>query len=118
MSTIAEEKPHRSMKTIHIAIGVSDISASVKDYSVRLGHEPDVVVTEQYALWRTPNVNFSIRRVLEGAGTLRHLGWEDSAADLFSKDTDINGIVWEKFSPDAQAQEIRETWPDVNYQPR
>lgn len=108
----------RSMKTIHIALSVSDIAASVADYSARLGHDPEVVVPDQYALWRTPHVNLSIRKVPAGSGALRHLGWEDDASAAFTSDTDINGIVWERFSAEAQAKEIHETWPEVEYTAR
>jgi len=60
------------MKRFHIAIGVTDISRSVDDYTRRLGCSPSVLVPDEYALWRTPRINLSISRTGE-AGTLRHL---------------------------------------------
>lgn len=105
------------MKKIHIAIGVSDIARSVEDYSRRLGSLPSVIIPNEYALWRTESINFSIRKVSELPGTLRHLGWEDPAACHFTQDTDPNGIIWERFNADLQAQEIKDSWPQSNYAP-
>mgnify|MGYP000710593439 CR=1 FL=1 len=104
------------MKKLHIALGVSDIEASVLDYTQRFNQEPDVVIPGAYALWRTACLNVSIRTTDQNeAGQLRHLGWEaDDAAD-FSSDTDCNGILWERFSAEHQAQEIGELWPEANY---
>jgi hypothetical protein len=65
-------------------------------------------------LWRTETLNFSIRRSKEAPGTLRHVGWEDPTATTFKKETDVNGIVWEKFSAELQQKEIEELWPDGN----
>ena len=101
-------------RRIHIALSTHDVSASVADYSVRLGQEPDIVVENEYALWKTPTVNFSLRcDVTASAGTLRHLGWEDSRAIGFSADTDVNGILWERFSEAEQLNEIKAIWPDA-----
>lgn len=62
------------MKKFHIALAVTDIEASVNDYAQRLGHRPDVVIPHEYALWRTPALNLSIRRApAVVGGTLRHL---------------------------------------------
>lgn len=99
------------MKRLHIAIGVSNIGRSVRDYSRRLGRKPSVVIPSQYALWRTPQVNLSIRKVSRGAGRLRHLGWEDSSVPQFTQETDVNGIVWERFTAAQQDEEIRQAWP-------
>jgi hypothetical protein len=104
------------MRRIHIAISVQDIPGSVQEYSRRLGSPPVVVVTNEYALWRTAEVNFSIRRVEASAGALRHLGFEDPAAKKFAAETDCNGILWEAFDADLQAREINDTWPDAKYQ--
>jgi hypothetical protein len=103
------------MKRIHIAISVGDIASSVEDYSRRLGCQPCIVVPNEYALWRTDTVNFSVRQTVDGIGVLRHLGWEDSASNNFTKEVDTNGITWEAFSPDAQATEIKNIWPHANY---
>lgn len=100
------------MRKIHIAIGVLDIEASVQDYSIRFGQNPDVVVSNEYAMWRTDSLNFSIRKLAAGeAVQLRHLGWEDASCKTFVTETDVNGIVWEHFSAEQQDQEIREIWP-------
>lgn len=96
----------------HVALGVPDVARSVPEYSVRLGRAPSVHVPNEYALWRTEQVNFSIRRT-EGPAALRHLGLEDPTATSFSEETDVNGIVWERFSAHDQLAEIRRHWPDA-----
>jgi hypothetical protein len=59
----------------------------------------------------------SIRKsASEDAGTLRHLGWETDQASAFTSDTDCNGILWEHFSAEHQAEEIREAWPGTVYE--
>lgn len=95
----------------HLALGVADIAASVRDYSARLGCEPEVVVEGEYALWRTNALNVSIRRS-ETTG-MRHVGWEDDSASAFTKEADGNGIVWEHFSPALQREEIARLWPQA-----
>ncbi len=104
------------MRKFHIAIGVADIERSVADYSERLRASPVVVVPGEYALWRTEHLNVSIRKVeSEEAGKVRHLGWESEHAPGFTTDTDCNGILWENFSAEQQANEIQEIWPDAGY---
>ena len=105
------------MRTLRLALAVSNIEQSVADYSARLGVMPAVVVPGEYALWRTETLNLSIRKTSEPSGSMRHLGWEDSEAEKFSAETDCNGITWERFSASHQAQEINEIWPSANYQP-
>jgi len=105
------------MRTLHLALAVSNIEQSVADYSARLGVSPVVVVPREYALWRTEALNLSIRKTSEPSGTMRHLGCEDTDATEFSTETDCNGIIWEKFGASHQAQEINEIWPSANYQP-
>ncbi len=105
------------MRVLHLALAVSNIEQSVADYSVRLGVMPAVIVSGEYALWRTDLLNLSIRKTSGLSGTMRHLGWEDSEAKELSTETDCNGIIWERFSALHQAQEINEIWPDANYQP-
>lgn len=101
---------------LHIAISTHQIEETVKDYTVRLGTKPCSHIPNEYALWRTNSLNVSIRQDLScKSGELRHLGWEDPSASTFSKDTDVNGIVWERFSAQQQADEINEIWPDANY---
>ena len=92
------------MKKLHIAISTDRLAATIDDYTVRLGEPPALVVAGEYALWRTDTLNVSVRYDAAGAaGTLRHLGWEDPAANNFTEDTDVNGIVWERFSAAQQA---------------
>jgi catechol 2,3-dioxygenase-like lactoylglutathione lyase family enzyme len=101
------------MKRVHIAIGVADFDASIADYNSRLETSPAVLVPGVYALWRTAELNLSIRKVAMGGSTIRHIGFEDDAAQSFSTSVDVNGIEWELFSKDAQMEEIRALWPDA-----
>lgn len=104
------------MRKLHISISTNKLEESIKDYSVRLGEAPCSFVENEYALWRTETLNVSIRRDEKVApGTLRHLGWEDSSAIGFTSETDVNGIIWEKFTAEQQADEINELWPLANY---
>lgn len=106
------------MKKLHIAISTDKIAETIADYSARLGAEPCSFVDGEYALWRTESLNVSVRQDPScAAGSLRHLGWEDSDASEFSQDTDVNGIIWERFAAHHQADEINELWPEANYQP-
>ncbi|MGB5346504.1 MAG: hypothetical protein WBN23_10095 [Woeseia sp.] len=105
------------MKRLHLAIATRDLAKTVDDYSVRLGSEPCVVIDGEYALWRTPQLNVSVRSdPLCKPGELRHPGWEDPDASDFSEKTDVNGIVWERFSAQRQAKEIEEIWPGSGYE--
>lgn len=105
------------MKKLHIAISTNKIEETIKDYSVRLDAEPCSMVPGEYALWRTATLNISIRHDPScNSGALRHLGWEDSSATDFSEETDVNGIVWERFTAQQQADEINEFWPQANYE--
>lgn len=106
------------MKRFHIAISTDKIAETVAYYNRRRGVEPCVVIPGDYALWRTDSLNVSIRLdEASSLGTLRHLGWEDPAATAFAETTDVNGIVWEQFNADHQAREIKELWPETDYQP-
>ena len=106
------------MKKLHLAISTQDIEATVKDYSIRLDSEPYLVIPGKYALWRTNALNISVRHYdsIE-PGKLRHLGWEDANALSMSAETDVNGIVWENFTAQQQADEIKEIWSSVEYEP-
>lgn len=99
------------MKRFHIAFGVVDVEASVKEYSEKLGQEADIYVIGEYALWKTPEVNFSIRKTTELG--FRHIGFEDPESKRFSDEKDINGILWEEFSEQAQIEEILSCWPEA-----
>lgn len=107
------------MNKLHIAISTDKVEKTIKDYSERLGVEPCSFVPGEYALWRTESLNVSIRHDPNcDSGMLRHLGWEDAAAMDFTQETDVNGIVWERFNVQHQADEINESWPEANYQPK
>lgn len=106
------------MKKLHLAISTDKIEATIKDYSARLSAEPCLYVVGEYALWRTESLNISIRQDPDcPSGSLRHLGWEDSKVTEFTQDVDINGMVWECFNSQNQADEINEIWPEANYHP-
>lgn len=106
------------MKKLHLAISTSKIKESIQDYTIRLGVEPCSFIPNEYALWRTDSLNVSIRQDSTAqAGELRHLGWEDDSASEFTQETDVNGITWERFTAQQQADEINELWPEANYKP-
>jgi hypothetical protein len=98
------------MRRFHIALAVADLTDSIADYSRRLGHSPTAVVQGKYAMWRTEQLNFSISQLPEGAGQLRHLGFEDEAVSGFTEERDVNGVVWELFSPSGQDEKILEMY--------
>lgn len=103
---------------VHLAIAVKDLEASVAEYTRLLGAEPELVIATQYALWRTPVLNMSIRCTGLGAGTLRHVGFERDDAPRFEEYRDVNGLTWETFNKHHQAQEIRDVWKEVEYEPK
>lgn len=106
------------MKKLHIAISTDNIEETIADYSARLGMRPCSSIPGEYALWRTESLNLSVRQSSDlDTGSLRHLGWEDPEANEFTQDTDVNGIVWEQFTAQQQADEINDIWPQANYQP-
>lgn len=106
------------MKKLHIAISTDRIEETMADYSARLGLQPCATVPGEYALWRTECLNISVRLDPNcKTGSLRHLGWEDSRATEFSQETDVNGVVWERFTAQQQADEINQRWPQAGYQP-
>jgi catechol 2,3-dioxygenase-like lactoylglutathione lyase family enzyme len=82
----------------HVALAVDDLEATIADYSARLGADPVAVVSDKYALWRTPEVNLSVNADTEGTERLRHLGFEDDAAAEMTSDHDVNGVMWERFN--------------------
>ena len=98
------------MKRFHIALAVENLDNSIADYSLRLGQNPTVVVSDKYAMWRTDTLNFSINQIPDRAGQLRHVGFEDESVQGFSSDYDTNGLEWELFSPQAQDQKIVEIY--------
>ena len=100
-------------KKFHIAVAVSDIAQTVQEYSHRLGVAPVLVVADEYALWRTATLNFSIRKTKDAPGTVRHVGWEDPVATAFTRETDANGLLWERFTEQDQQEEITKLWPSA-----
>lgn len=86
------------MRRLHVALAVRDLDATIGDYSRRLGAEPVAVVAGRYALWRTPEVNFSVNCDPAASERLRHLGYEDDDVITKSESTDVNGLMWESFS--------------------
>ncbi len=106
----------RITNKIHIAISTDKIAETVKEYSERLGVDPCSYITNEYALWRTESVNMSVRQDAScKPGELRHLGWEDETVTEFSQDDDVNGITWERFNSQLQADEINESALSNNY---
>ena len=104
------------MKKLHLAIATDNLAATIRDYSDRLDAQPCLIVEGEYALWRTDSLNLSVRKDDKfPPGSLRHLGWEDPAAKEMSAETDVNGILWERFTREQQAEEIREIWSDCDY---
>ncbi|BAW95302.1 hypothetical protein NIES970_02050 [[Synechococcus] sp. NIES-970] len=107
------------MKKFHLAIATNNLTATIQDYSQRLGADPCIVIENEYALWRTETLNISIRHDSNcPTGTVRHVGWEDPTASEFSQETDVNGLIWERFSAADQATEINNIWPGINYRPQ
>lgn len=94
------------MNRFHIALAVADLDASIADYSKRLGQPPQAVVPGVYAMWRTGQLNFSIREDRAHAGQLCNLGFEDDTAQGFAHDIDVNGVRWERFSATEQDVQV------------
>lgn len=94
------------MRRIHVALAVDDLDATVADYTARLGAPPVAVVPGAYALWRTGEVNLSVNADTRADGRLRHLGFEDDTATGQREDHDVNGILWETFSPQWQDEGV------------
>ena len=105
------------MKRIHVALAVSKLDDAIADTRDRLGVEPCVIVPGTYALFRTVSVNLSLTEDAEQAGRLRHLGIEDAEAPTFSSDPGPDGLVWERFTAEQQADEINTYWPEASYTP-
>ncbi len=108
----------RALVKAHLAVAVDNIETSVVEYTKLLGAEPVHVVPGEYALWRTAVLNFSIRRVPGEEGRVRHVGFERDDVDQFREYRDANGLVWETFTKEQQAEEILAAWPHVPYTPR
>ena len=105
-------------KRVHIALTVPDLGAAIHDYSKRLGVMPQVVAPGEYALFLTPILNLSLTSAVGKPGSLRHLGFEDPDCLQMSAESDLGGIVWERFTLQQQADEIRTNWPKTNWRPK
>ena len=105
------------MKRIHVALAVGNLDDAIADTRRRLGVEPCVVVPGTYALFRTASANLSLTESAEQAGQLRHLGIEDPEAPAFTAEPGPDGLVWERFTAEQQAEEINTHWPEVGYTP-
>ncbi|QCS48312.1 hypothetical protein FEK30_02025 [Picosynechococcus sp. PCC 11901] len=104
------------MKKLHLALSTDKIAATVADYTARLGTAPCLFIPGEYALWRTSSLNLSVRQDSTcPPGSLRHLGWEDPTATEFTQEVDVNGIIWEGFNAQHQADEINKIWPAADY---
>jgi hypothetical protein len=109
------DEHNQSKKRFHVALAVRDFDEAVREYTTRLGSEPCCIVENTYALWRTAEVNLSISRNPERAGTLRHVGFEDPSSSAMAMETDANGFQWERFSESQQDDEIRSRWPNARF---
>ena len=105
------------MKRIHVALAVGNLDAAIADTRLRLGVEPCVVVSRTYALFRTAYANLSLTEDASKAGQLRHLGIEDPDATTFTSEPGPDGLVWERFTAEQQADEINTHWPQASYTP-
>lgn len=103
------------MQKLHLALAVKKLDSAIAEYSQRLGCEPVTVANRRYALWRTKSLNFSISKISEKAGQLRHLGFESSNLSEMFSNYDTNGIEWEYFTAEQQRQEIIKYYPDIDY---
>ena len=99
---------------VHIAISVSDISQSIEEYGHFLNEPPILVIPNQYALWRTKEINLSLRKTNDAPGTIRHLGFEDDSFNKFDTFTDSDGVLWETFNKVNQKDEIQTIWSEID----
>ena len=103
------------MKRIHIAITISDLTDSIIEYSTKFGTDPICTVKDTWALWLTPELNFSIEVKPEQAGEIKHIGFEDPSAESMIREKDINGLEWENFTIEQQKELIFKIWPHAEY---
>lgn len=102
-------------RRFHLALGVSDLNESLRHYTTRLGSDPVLVVPNVYALFRTEQLNLSLRVQPSGSAVVRHVGFEREDAVHFESELDVNGLLWETFSFGQQLQEIEEAWPRATH---
>jgi hypothetical protein len=96
------------MKKFHISIAVRNLGESIAEYSKKLECQPNVVIENRYALWKTDILNFSISQQAEIAGRVRHIGFANPNAQNFTEEYDCNGLMWEEFTEEMQMAEIKE----------
>ena len=100
---------------VHVALGVTDLRSAVDDYTRLLGREPELVIPDAYALFRTRELNLSLRVTAGEAGQVRHLGFELDEPTPFAAIPVGGAVTWEFFDARAQADEIHAAWPTSNY---
>jgi catechol 2,3-dioxygenase-like lactoylglutathione lyase family enzyme len=103
---------------VHIALAMPDLAAAIHDYAKRLGVMPSVVAVGEYALFRTPILNLSLTFAPASKTSVRHLGFEDASCLQKSADADPGGMMWERFSVQHQADEIKKLWPNTSWKPK
>jgi hypothetical protein len=101
---------------VHLSVSVKNLAESVVEYERLLGAPAVLVIPGEYALWRTSVLNFSIRQTDQNVGSVRHVGFERDDAENFVEYRDLNGLVWETFTQEQQAAEIRARWPQASYE--
>jgi catechol 2,3-dioxygenase-like lactoylglutathione lyase family enzyme len=78
------------MKRLHVHVGVEDIDASIRFYSILFGAEPAVTKAD-YAKWmlEDPRVNFAISTGQHAATGIEHLGIqvesEEELAEVYAR---------------------------------
>jgi len=102
---------------VHVALGVTDLPSAVDDYTRLLGREPELVIPDAYALFRTRELNLSLRVTAGEAGQVRHLGFELDEPTPFEAISVGGAVTWELFDASGQADEIRAAWPSSHYVP-
>ena len=103
------------MQKLHIALAVRNLETAFAEYNQRSNCPPVAIASNRYALWRTDILNLSITQNSKKAGTLRHLGYEDSEVVEMFSEYDEDGIEWEYFTAQQQRQEILKYYPDIDY---
>lgn len=103
------------MKRFHVALAVDDLETAIEELTERLGVGPVTIAGGEYALFLVGCLNLSISELPGQGGKLRHLGFEDTTTTTYCVDTDSNGVMWEKFTLGLQEEEIKERWPDTDW---
>lgn len=101
---------------VHVALGVAQLKPAVEEYTRLLAREPALVIPDAYALFRTRELNLSLRVTATEAGQVRHLGFERDEPTAFETVRDAAGVTWELFDASGQAEEIHVAFPDCDYE--